>query len=325
MSIGLKQFIYLLGCFVVSFLFCLGLIKIILSKKTRGQVEREFTLDSHIKKDGTPNMGGIGIVSSVIFCSLIFGVNLFKDIKSIILILVFFLFFFIGFLDDFLKIKFNSYEGLPASLRFVLEIAIVLLCISLIGIRVSKFSFIEIKILDLIIPLGIMLVPLIIFIVVGISNSVNLSDGLDGLASGMMMFSILPFTVIALSNQEYNIAIILISALGSISAFLVFNIHPAKIFMGDCGALSLGALISFSAILLKEYFTLIISCSFFIFETLSVIIQVVYYKKTKKRIFLMAPFHHHLEKKGQPEWRIVMGCWLFGLITSFICILMEVL
>lgn len=324
MYFELKRFIYVILCFLFSFFISFFIIKFILKRKSRGQVERDFALKSHKLKEGTPTMGGIAIVSSIFLSSIVFCFDLLFDLKAISLLFITIIYFFIGFFDDYLKIKRNSYEGLKGIYRLLLEIFTVFLLILYINTYINRFSYIEIKLLDLVIPTGVFLLFLIILIVVGVSNSVNLTDGLDGLASGMMLTSITPFILIALMNNEFNIALILISLVGSLSAFLIFNIHPAKIFMGDCGSLSLGALISFSGILLKEYLTLFIACSFFIFETISVIIQVIYYKKTKKRIFLMAPFHHHLEKKGVPEWKIVMSCWLFGIITSIVCIIIEV-
>ena len=325
MSIELRRFIYLICCLITSYLFCYGIIKIQLSFKTRGQVERDFAMKSHIKKDGTPTMGGIAIILASLLGTLFYSNKLFDDKNLLLLIFVYFMYFLIGFIDDFLKIRFNSYEGLKGKYRLIYEILIVFLTFIVAKTYINKYSFIEIDLLDLIIPLGAFVVVLIVLIVVGISNSVNLTDGLDGLASGLMLIALVPFVLISIKNNEYNIAILLISTIGSLMAFLTFNLHPAKIFMGDCGSLSLGALISFCGVLYQKYIILFVSCSFFIFEAISVIIQVLYYKKTRKRIFLMAPFHHHLEKKGEPEWRIVMKVWLYGLICSFICLLIEVI
>ncbi|MBQ9730987.1 MAG: phospho-N-acetylmuramoyl-pentapeptide-transferase [Bacilli bacterium] len=325
MPIELRRFFYLIGAFFVSLFLCIIFIKLLLKRKTRGQVERDFALKSHLKKDGTPTMGGIAIVLSSVIISFLFNINNLKDSHFIALLFVYLVYFIIGFIDDYLKIKFNNYEGLKGKYRLLFEAIAVFMVIPLISIYINKYTYIEINLFKFILPIGFGLLVLIILLVVGISNSVNLSDGLDGLASGMMMSAILPFIVVSINKQQLGIAIILISTLGSLVAFLIFNMHPAKIFMGDCGSLALGALISFCGIILKEYLILLISCSFFIFEALSVIIQVLYYKKTKKRIFLMAPFHHHLEKKGQPEWKIVMMCWIYGLVCSIICVIIEVI
>ncbi len=321
----LKQFIFFLSVYLSSLLLCSLFIKLILKRKTRGQVERDFALKSHMKKDGTPTMGGIAIVLSSILVSIIFNINNLNNSRYLGLIFVYFLYFLIGFIDDYLKIKLNNYEGLKGKYRLFFEAVSVFLAIPLINLYINNYTYIEIDLFKFIIPIGLAFIFIIIFVVVGISNSVNLSDGLDGLASGMMMCALLPFIVISINKNELQIATLLISTLGSLTAFLMFNIHPAKIFMGDCGSLALGALISFCAIILKKYLILLISCSFFIFETISVIIQVIYYKKTKKRIFLMAPFHHHLEKKGEPEYKIVMMCWLYGLVCSIICVIIEVI
>lgn len=325
MSNGLIKFIYLIACLFISYLISTLILRFLIKRKTRGQVERDFSLLSHQKKDGTPTMGGIAIVCSSLFTSLVFGINIFFDNKALSLLLLYFAFFVIGFIDDYLKIKENSYVGLKGKYRLGLEAIAVFLVISILNININKYSYIEISFLDIIIPFGVFIIFIIIFVVVGMSNSVNLADGLDGLSSGMMLTALIPFIVISLKKSEYNITIILISCIGSLLAFLKYNIHPAKIFMGDCGALALGTLIAFSSIILSSYLVLLISCSFFVFETLSVIIQVIYFKKTGKRIFLMAPFHHHLEKKGNPEWKIVMNCWLYGLLCAIICIIIEVI
>ena len=156
------------------------------------------------------------------------------------------------------------------------------------------------------------------FLIVGCANSVNLSDGLDGLSSGLVVLASLPFLLISIKNNEINLSILLISVIGAIFGFMVYNLHPARIFMGDTGSLSLGALLAIISIYLDKIDILPIAAFIFIFETISVIIQVLYYKKTKKRIFLMTPFHHHFEKKGVKEFRIVSYFWLTGFILAFI-------
>lgn len=325
MSASIEHFIKILLAFVISFLSSFLIIKLLLKSKNRGQVERDFAMQSHLKKQGTPTMGGIAFVVSTIITSLLFIKDVFYKIDILMILAVYFLFFLIGFFDDYLKIKFKSYEGVRASLRFVLEIAISLLCVSFLGFYVNKHSYIELELINLVIPVGIFLIPLIVFIIVGVSNSVNLGDGLDGLAGGLMLTAFIPFLLVSLKENNFDISYIIISQIGSIIAFLLFNIHPAKIFMGDCGSLALGALISFIAIYLEEYLLLVITTSFFIFETLSVIIQVIYYKFTKKRIFLMAPFHHHLEKKGWPEWKIVMLLWTYGFAMATLGIITKLI
>ena len=325
MSIELRKFIYLICCFITSFLLCNSFIKIILSRKTRGQVERDFALRSHLVKDGTPTMGGIAIVFSSVISSFLYGINIINDNNFITTLFIFVMYFVIGFVDDYLKIKLKSYEGLKGIYRIIYEIVITLVSFIFINLYISKYSYIEIKLFDLVIPLGLFYILFIILIVVGMSNSVNLTDGLDGLAAGLMLTSLLPFLCVCLQKNEFNISLLIISLIGSLIAFLIYNIYPAKIFMGDCGSLSLGALIAFISIILKEYLILIIGCSFFMFESLSVIIQVLYYKKTKRRIFLMAPFHHHLEKKGKNETQIVMSLWVYGFFCALLCLIIEVI
>ena len=163
----------------------------------------------------------------------------------------------------------------------------------------------------------------IIFLLVGTSNAVNLTDGLDGLASGVMIISLLPFAFIALRNSENNISYIILMMVGSILGFLVYNFYPAKIFMGDCGSLSIGFFLGGIALLLKKELLLLFTGFIFVIETLSVILQVFSFKLFKKRIFKIAPLHHHLEKSGFCERKIVLLFYILSLFMSLMTIFME--
>lgn len=320
MDQGVIKFILFLFFFLFSFLFsslsCKLIIKISRKKKF-GQSERDY-LATHKAKEGTPSMGGIGIIISALFgyisSSFIYGF----DTKITIVIVTFLIFALIGFLDDFLKIKFKNSKGLSSKIRLIAELATSLWFLYFLGFNQLGIQLYRLKLVDLLLNIGIFVIPLFVFMLIGGSNATNLSDGLDGLSSGLLMMAIFPFLIVSIKMESWQYSFFLISIIGGIMGFLIHNVHPAKIFMGDVGSLSLGALIVMSAIILDAVILLPLAMIVFILETLSVIIQVIYYKKTKKRVFLMTPLHHHYEKKNIPEYRIVMYFWLLGLSFSLL-------
>ena len=318
--------IELISSFIFSFIVCFLITKKLIKKessKNIGQVIKDDIVKSHLKKAKTPTLGGIGIFVSTWLSVLIFGYDKLTDRNLISLLIISFSFFLIGLIDDLLKIKSKNPNGLSGYIRLFLEIITVLLILNYLGYEqhsLWKISLLNIKLL----PLGFLFIPFVIFVVVGGANSVNMSDGLDGLASGLVMMGMSPFLIISLVENELGIALFLMSLIGSLFAFLFFNFHPAKIFMGDAGSLPLGASLALSSFLLNKEILLLISGGIFVFETISVILQVVSYKTRKKRIFLMAPFHHHLELKGLPEWKVVMILYVVGFVLSIIATLIGV-
>lgn len=318
--------IELISSFIFSFIVCFLITKKLIKKessKNIGQVIKDDIVKSHLKKAKTPTLGGIGIFVSTWLSVLIFGYDKLTDRNLISLLIISFSFFVIGLIDDLFKIKSKNPKGLSGYIRLFLEIITVLLILNYLGYEqhsLWKISLLNIKLL----PLGFLFIPFVIFVVVGGANSVNMSDGLDGLASGLVMMGMSPFLIISLVENELGIALFLMSLIGSLFAFLFFNFHPAKIFMGDAGSLPLGASLALSSFLLNKEILLLISGGIFVFETISVILQVVSYKTRKKRIFLMAPFHHHLELKGLPEWKVVMILYVVGFVLSIIATLIGV-
>ncbi|MBE6131926.1 MAG: phospho-N-acetylmuramoyl-pentapeptide-transferase [Erysipelotrichaceae bacterium] len=232
-------------------------------------------------------------------------------------------FFLIGLVDDLIKVKFKDYHGIPSIIRFLLELVLSLICLYYLQ---EHYLFENINLLnDYKINIGKYIFILFPFILVGCSNSVNLTDGLDGLSSSLYLLAVIPFILFSLIEKEYYLTYLLISSFGATLGFISFNLHPSKIFMGDSGSLSLGLLLGISAIILHKEIFLLISGGLFIFETLSVILQVSFFKLTKKRLFLMAPFHHHLELKGFKEYQIVMYFFIVGLVLSFASIILIIL
>lgn len=280
-----------------------------------GQYVREDGPKSHIKKAGTPTMGGIIILVSIIITSLIFA----KSNPEIIPILFATVGFgIIGFLDDYIKVVMKRSLGLKPLQKILGQIIVT----SVFGYYLLNFTDVG---TSMIIPfsdgksfeLGILFVPFLLFVMIGTVNSVNLTDGLDGLASGITVLVATFFTVVAW-GQNSEILPIAGAAVGSLLGFLLFNTYPAKVFMGDTGSLALGGFVAASAFMLNMPIFLLIVGLIYVCEALSVIIQVTYYKSTKKRIFKMAPIHHHFELSGWKESKIVA---VFSIITAILCII----
>lgn len=294
-------------------------------------------VDNHSAKAGTPTMGGIIFLISI---SLV-GFICLKDSKrlAVMTILVFLAYGMVGFLDDFIKFKFKRNLGLKAYQKIIFQLAIAII----IGFFVYKNS---IPGSTLIIPftkysvdIGVWIIPLVAVIYLATTNSVNLTDGLDGLASSTTFAYMLSFTIllfILLNNHvvganqleisEYeNILTLSSVTAGAMLSFLVFNCFPAKIFMGDTGSLALGSLVASVAVFSGCSLYIPILGLMFVASSVSVILQVSYYKLTKKRIFLMAPLHHHFERKGVHEVRITICYLLITIIIGAIVIIFNIL
>ncbi len=317
-----KLFIYqiyiLLG--IISTLIISPYIINILKKFKASQTLRIEGPSEHKVKEGTTTMGGIAIFLPVFILTIILcGFSR----ESIVITLVVLSFFMIGFIDDMMIILKGKNDGLKPRLKLALQILIS----ALFGFYLlysGHQSIINIPFTNTFIDLGFLYLPFIVFVMTGTSNGINLTDGLDGLASGTTAISIIPL-VIMLSYSEansLNIAAITIGlvCVGTCIGFLWFNSYPASVFMGDTGSLALGGLVSTLAIVGNNELWLLFTGFIFVIETLSVIIQVLYYKRTKKRIFLMSPLHHHFEKKGWKETKVSFRFYIIALIASLLSI-----
>ncbi|MFC4320275.1 phospho-N-acetylmuramoyl-pentapeptide-transferase [Litchfieldia salsa] len=290
-----------------------------------GQSIREEGPKSHQKKSGTPTMGGVIILLSIIITTLVMNGRFSEEItaKTLLLLLVTVGFGLLGFLDDFIKVVMKRNLGLTSMQKLLGQIVISI--IFYIIFKQNDFStVVSIPGIDYGIDLGIFYVLFIVFWLVGFSNAVNLTDGLDGLVSGTAAIAFGAFTVLAWYQSEYEVAIFSVAVVGAVLGFLVFNAHPAKVFMGDTGSLALGGAIATVAILTKLEILLIIIGGVFVIETLSVIIQVISFKTTGRRVFKMSPLHHHYELVGWNEWRIVVTFWSVGLLLAILGIYIEV-
>lgn len=308
---------------IISFLatFVLGIIIVPKLKKFKiGQIVRDDGPKSHLKKNGTPTMGGIIMLIVIITILGFYAVSNHELILPIVAILGFGI---IGFIDDYKKLIKKDTKGL-SPLKKILGLFIVTAVFIVLYLNVFKFGTdIIIPFIDQ--PLTLSTGAFVVFtafILLGTSNAVNLTDGLDGLASGVVAIIMTFFTIIAVKNSDQDMIILGSVTVGTCLAFLIFNINPAHVFMGDTGSLSLGGAVAAIAIMLKMPVYLAIVAFVCIIDTLSVILQVLYFKATKgKRLFKMAPFHHHLELSGMKETKVVILFWVITAICSVIAYL----
>lgn len=295
-----------------------------LRKLKFGQSIRDEGPKSHKKKSGTPTMGGliilIALSLSAIFISMYFDV---LSTRTFILLFVTVCFGIIGFLDDYIKVVKKRNLGLTSKQKFICQVIvsiIVFFAIKSTGVSTS----VTIPGTGYDIDLGFIYALLIIFMLVGTSNAVNLTDGLDGLVSGTAAIAFGAYAVLAYNQQQLDVAIFSIAVVGAVLGFLVFNAHPAKVFMGDTGSLALGGALAAIAIVTNLEILLVIIGGVFVIETLSVMIQVASFKTTGKRVFKMSPLHHHYELSGWSEWRVVVTFWFVGLLFALLGIYIEV-
>ena len=304
----------------------LGLIIIPFLKKIKaGQKISIFVGESHRKKEGTPTMGGLIFINPTIVATI--GLIITNKIPYTsnlgIVLLVFLGYACIGFLDDFLSIRKGNNEGLTTYQKLFMQVLIAI-GFFYIYMRSGGQTSLVIGTLHIDIEMGWLYGLFILFVLVGASNAVNLTDGLDGLAGGLSAIAFIAFSLISLMVGFEDIGIFSLILVGSLMGFLIYNTHPAKVFMGDTGSLALGAVMGAIAILTHREITLLVVASIFVIETLSVIIQTFWVQVFHKRLFLMTPIHHHFEKLGWQETDIVKLFWVCGLVLSMAGIIFGV-
>ncbi len=301
-------------------------------RKKAGQNIREEGLKSHYSKAGTPSMGGISIIIGTCVAAFAAAFCLrtawgYPIAGTLIILLVFVGFGFVGFLDDYLKVIKKQNEGFKVKPKFACQMVIAIAFGVIFRLLSDQGSLVYIPGVDTYVDFGILYVPFIVFAVLAMTNAVNLTDGLDGLAAGVTTLVSIAFVAggIIFSSMETGLAadtqsgILFFGALcGGCLGFLVFNKNPAKVFMGDTGSLALGGGIAAAAIVMKLELLLLIIGLLYVIEALSVVMQVSYFKLTHgKRIFKMAPIHHHFEMCGMKETQVVPMFWAF---TALCCI-----
>ncbi len=315
-----------LSFFLISFIITIFLLVFgipVLRIIKFGQSIRGEGPKSHFSKTGTPTMGGVAIILSVIATFIFVSVK-FKFNKHDILLLIMplILYSVIGFIDDYLIVVKRNNRGISARNKIFFQI---------IWAALYYFVFLdrgmssEINIFNYTVDLKWGYGILILLMLVSCSNAVNLSDGLDGLASGLMVIALISIVILAIFKGNLPVLVFSICLLGALLGFLCYNFNPAKVFMGNTGSLALGATLANLFILLKMEVLLVVVGFVFVLETLSVIIQVAYFKLTKgKRIFKMAPLHHHYELKGYSEIEVNLIFWIVGVIAGIIGILLGI-
>ena len=304
----------------------LGLILVPLLKKLRvGQKISVFVGDAHRKKEGTPTMGGLIFIIPTIAATiyLLFTGSISYTSNLGIVLLVFLGYACIGFLDDFLSIRRGNNEGLTTYQKLFMQVLIAIGFFYIYMRSGGQTSWV-VGTLNIDLELGWLYGLAILFVLVGASNAVNLTDGLDGLAGGLSAIAFIAFSLISLTVGFEDIGIFSLILVGSIIGFLIYNTHPAKIFMGDTGSLALGAAMGAIAILTHRELTLLVVASVFVIETLSVIIQTFWVQVLHRKLFLMTPLHHHFEKLGWAETDIVKLFWVGGLIFAMAGIIFGV-
>ncbi|WP_090817207.1 phospho-N-acetylmuramoyl-pentapeptide-transferase [Paenibacillus sp. yr247] len=291
----------------------------ILRRMKFGQQIREDGPQGHLKKQGTPTMGGVIILLALALATLRFAD---KNMDLLILLIASLGYGLVGFLDDYIKIIFKRSLGLTAKQKLFGQL--------LISAIVCYLLVIQGHSTDLYIPFvefhfnpGWLYFPLMAILMLGASNAVNFTDGLDGLLAGTSAIAFGAYTVIAMNNTQPEAAIFSAAMVGAVLGFLVFNAHPAKVFMGDTGSLGIGGGLVAVAILTKAELLLAIVGGVFLIEILSVVIQVVSFKTRGKRVFKMSPIHHHFELVGWSEWRVVITFWVVGLVLAVLGLYMN--
>ena len=316
----------LLISFAVTVVFALIIVPI-LRKLKIGQIERSDGPESHLKKQGTPTMGGVIIILGIIVVTI--GAYIYYRIKDLQLaqnllplVILTIGFGLVGLVDDFKKLVLKNTEGLKPSLKMLglLLISVIFVLYLIKGLNLGTETYIPILRQYIEIPLFVY-IPFDILVILATTNAVNLTDGIDGLSSSVCTIIITCLTVIATMFEVNEIIIFGAIVIGAVLAFLIFNIYPAKVFMGDTGSLFLGGVISGIALYLKMPLILLVIAFIPVLETISVILQVGSYKLRKKRIFKMAPIHHHFEQCGWPETRVVFTFWIITVVLAWLGII----
>lgn len=320
-----KSVLAMMISFILSVLFGIFLIPILKKMKASQRISI-YVSEMHKSKNGTPTMGGlifiIPVILTIVILYFLGKVNF--SYNLLIIVFTFISYSLIGFLDDYLIIKRHNNKGLTEIQKLLLQIIVAIIFFYLF-MKGGNEPLLWIKSLNIRLELNWVYGLFILFILVASSNAVNITDGLDGLAGGLSVISFLTFGIISWSTgwlQGYDdIAVFCFILIGGILGFLVFNLNPAKVFMGDTGSLSLGATLGAIAIITRYEFLLILIGIVFVIETLSCIIQIIYYKLTGKRFFPMAPIHHSFEKIGFKETDVVKMFLFVGLLANMIAII----
>jgi len=300
-----------------------------------GQAVREDGPATHLKKDGTPTMGGVFVLLSVVIAMLFWTDFHNRHVWLVMGALI--AFGFVGFLDDYLKVKKRNSDGLPAWAKLAFQFAFALVIVLILyttGHDQITYLYIPFF-MDPIVDMGRLWIPFGVLLIMASSNAGNIADGLDGLLAGLLILVFIALAILTYLSGRFDfsaflgipfipgageLAVFCLAVIGALIGFLWFNSHPAEVFMGDVGSLSLGAVVAVLSLIIKKEVLLFIIGGVFVLEIASVIIQVVSFKLRKKRVFLMAPLHHHFELSGWAESKVVIRFWILGGLFTIIAL-----
>lgn len=298
-----------------SALLCVALIPL-LRKIKAGQYILGYVKE-HKEKSGTPTMGGVSFMLAIAIVSIFFGV--YADKRAAVAITVALAFMIVGFLDDFIKIRFKRNLGLKAYQKIVFQLLISVM--ASLFCYFNKLTVLNVPFSDISVDIGVFFIPVSAIVFIATVNSVNLTDGLDGLAASTSLSYFLCFAILLfLQSGGKEMRLLCFCSVGALGGYLIFNAYKASVFMGDTGSLSLGGLIAAISIFTGNLFYIAIIGIMFVISSISVIVQVIYYKKTKRRIFLMSPLHHHFQQKGYSESKIAFAYSAVTAATGLLCL-----
>ncbi|MHC0552724.1 phospho-N-acetylmuramoyl-pentapeptide-transferase [Salinicoccus sp. CNSTN-B1] len=318
------DYLFLISAFILTAVLVPVTIPL-LKRMKFGQSIRKEGPESHQVKTGTPTMGGLTYLIPVIILSLIALLFVDDTYKMLVMIIVTIGFGLIGFIDDYIIVVKKDNRGLSSKQKFLAQIVLSVIVYFIMTQAIPDIeTALRIPGTDWTLPLGVLFVVWIVFWQVGFSNAVNLTDGLDGLATGLSIIAFSSFLAIAWVREETTLVIFLMILIGGLLGFLLYNKYPARLFMGDTGSLALGGIIATVSIVLNESLLLLLIGIMFVIETASVMMQVASFKLTGKRIFKMTPIHHHFELSGWNEWKIVIVFWTIGAVAGIIGVLLGV-
>ena len=317
----MNDYIKLIICLLSSFIFCFILCKLHLKHFNLVPKDQQEIVDINPTHE-FKSCGGINFIISTLVIYFIININHLNNKSFFIMLFTMLYYGLIGLIDDLIKIFCKDHKGLSGYFRLLLEIVGVIVILNTTSIRLVEF----VKFNNSYIYLGGFAFIYVVFLVLGTINSVNITDGLDGLVTITYLLAITPFLYISIIQNSFVIASFIVCLLGSLLAYLCFNFNPSKLIMGDVGSISLGAVLAVVSILLNKEILLLISGLIYIVEILSVVIQVSYFKLTKcKRIFKMAPLHYHFIKKGVSSNNVVLLFTIFGIILSILATIIGVI
>lgn len=326
-SLILRIVLAFLTTFILSIVFGNKVISFMRNRQGKGQPIRQDGPQSHLlTKKGTPTMGGVMIIGTVLLSCMLWAkwTNIFVLTSLAVLVI----YAIVGFFDDYEKVTKQTSNAMSAKMKLFLQFSVSFICVLIVTYATPtefqhnvKFPSIYPFISNFTLNLSWFYIPFAMVVIAGASNAVNLTDGLDGLAAGLLTTIFIFFIITCLETSftisgTQEVAIICSAVAGACLGFLWFNASPAKIFMGDTGSLALGALLGTISVITKSELILAIVGAIFVVEALSVMIQIFWFKKTGKRFFKMAPIHHHFEQMGIPENTIVIRFWIIGILLA---------